>query len=140
MKKMTLLLACLALFSSNLVWAEIAIIVSSNSGAAEINAKTAKKLFLSKIKSIPGMSNITLVGQLDESPIKADFTKKVTKKGMGKYKAYWSKMIFSGKAVPPTEFANDEEVRAYVAKNKDAVGYIDATSVDSSVKVLMLVP
>lgn len=55
-------------------------------------------------------------------------------------KAYWSKMIFSGKAVPPKELANDAAVKAHVKANPDAVGYIDAASVDGSIKVLLRVP
>ncbi len=86
------------------------------------------------------MTAVTLVGQSDSSPIKAEFTEKVTKKKLGKYKAYWSKMIFSGKAVPPKELANDAAVKSFVSSNPNAVGYIDAASVDSSVKVLLRIP
>ena len=120
--------------------AEVAIIANPNSGAPELDAKTAKKLFLGKIQSLPGMSTLTLVGQPDSSPTKAEFAKKVTKKGLDKYKAYWSKMIFSGKAVPPKELANDAEVKAYVSSHADAVGYVDASAVDDSVKVLFKTP
>ncbi len=119
--------------------AEIAIIANTGSGGS-LDAKTAKKLFLGKTKVVPGMSSVSLVGQVDTSPVKAEFTQKVTKKKLGKYKAYWSKMIFSGKAVPPKELANDAEVKAHIKSHTDAVGYIDAGSIDDSVKVLLRVP
>lgn len=119
--------------------AEVAIITNPASGASELDAKTAKKLFLGKIKSIPGMSSFTLIGQDDNSPIKAEFTKKITKKKLKKYKAYWSKMIFSGKAIPPKELTGDTEVKAFIAGNADAIGYIDASALDDSVKVLLRV-
>jgi len=120
--------------------AEIAIIANPSSGASSLDAKVAKMLFLGKTKTIPGMSTVTLIGQIDESPTKAEFTKMVAKKGINKYKAYWSKMIFSGKAIPPKELANDAEVKAYVASHTDAVGYVNANAVDSSVKVLLRTP
>ena len=135
---MTLLLAG-SLFSG-IALGEIAIIANPAAGASELDAKTAKKLFLGKTKSIPGMGGVTLVGQNDDSPTKAEFTKKITKKKLSKYKAYWSKMIFSGKAVPPKELADDAAVKAYVAKHADAIGYIDAGNVDDSVKVLLSAP
>jgi len=125
---------------STVVVAEVAIIANTGSGASELDAGTAKKLFLGKVKSIPGMSGVSLVGQADGSPIKAEFAKKITNKGLDKYKAYWSKRIFSGKSVPPTEVSGDAEVKAYVGKHADAVGYIDAASIDDSVKVLMRAP
>jgi len=142
MKLKTLLLTNIILGSflwSNVVAAEVAIIANTASGGS-LDAKTAKKLFLGKTKSVSGMTGVVLVGQADASPVKAEFTKKVTKKKLGKYKAYWSKMIFSGKAVPPKELANDAAVKAYVAANPNAVGYIDAASLDASVKVLLRVP
>lgn len=138
--KTIIVAAFVTLFISTAALADIAIIVGAGSGADALNAKTAKKLFLGKVKSIPGMGEVTLVGQVDDSPTKAEFTKMVAKKGLNKYKAYWSKMIFSGKAAPPKELANDAEVKAYVAKNADAVGYINANAVDDSVKVLLRAP
>jgi len=143
MKKLlttSVLLLSGTLFSATPALAEVAIIASAGSGASALNAKTAKKLFLGKTKSVPGMSSVTLIGQSDDSPTKAEFTQKVAKKKLGKYKAYWAKMIFSGKAIPPKELANDAEVKTYVASHNDAVGYVDASAVDSSVKVLLSAP
>lgn len=127
-------------FGSSATLAEVVIIAHPASGAAELDAATAKKLFLGKITSLPGMSSVALIGQADSSATKAEFTEKVTNKALNKYKAYWSKMIFSGKAVPPKELADDAEVKAYVAGHADAVGYVDAASVDDSVKVLFRAP
>lgn len=129
-----------AMFVGTSAMAEIAIIANTGAGASSIDAKTAKKLFLGKLKSIDGIGKVTVVGQTDESAIKEEFAKKITKKSLNKFKAYWSKKIFSGKAVPPKEMATDAEVKAYVASHADAVGYISGSSVDGSVKVLFKAP
>jgi len=55
-------------------------------------------------------------------------------------KAYWSKMIFSGKAAPPAVFDNDAAVKSWVASNTDGIGYIDSSQVDVSVKVILTIP
>ncbi len=138
------LIICTAFVSSLLfivtnTFAEVAIIANTKS-MGSLDAKSAKKLFLGKTKSIPGIDNVTLIGQIDSNPIKAEFTKKATRKKIGKYKAHWSRMTFSGKAVPPKELASDAEVKEYVAKHADAVGYINAAAVDDSVKVLLRLP
>ncbi len=130
----------IALSFSGAALAEVAIVVNTGSSAGDLGAKMAKKIFLGKTKSIPGIDNLTVVGQVDGSAIKAEFTKKITKKGVDKYKAYWSKQIFSGKAVPPTEVANDAAVLKYVAGNINAIGYVDAASLDGSVKVVFRAP
>lgn len=142
--KLTMIATCAALLVSSLfistALAEISIIANPASGASELDAKTAKKLFLGKTKSVPGMDSVTLVSQIEASSTTAEFTQKITKKTLSQYKSYWSRMIFSGKAVPPKELANDAEVKAYVASHADAVGYIDAGNVDDSVKVLLRAP
>ena len=51
-------------------------------------------------------------------------------------KAAWSRLVFSGKATPPKEMANSADMKKFVAGNPDAIGYIEKSAVDSSVKVV----
>jgi ABC-type phosphate transport system substrate-binding protein len=51
-------------------------------------------------------------------------------------KAIWSKLVFTGKAKPPTQLATSAEVVKAVAADPEAVGYVDRAAVDSSVKVV----
>ena len=51
-------------------------------------------------------------------------------------KAVWARVIFTGKGLPPKVFDPDAEVKKVVSSNKNAIGYIRASSVDSSVKVV----
>lgn len=51
-------------------------------------------------------------------------------------KAYWSKLVFTGKGTPPQEVPGDAEVKALIGSNPSTIGYIDAGSVDASVKVV----
>ena len=52
-------------------------------------------------------------------------------------KAAWASLMFSGKATPPKVAGGDAEVKAAVAANQGAIGYINASAVDSSVKVVL---
>lgn len=51
-------------------------------------------------------------------------------------KAYWSKLIFSGKAKPLKELSSDSEVLRWMSSTPNAIAYIDASKVDDSVKVV----
>jgi hypothetical protein len=46
-------------------------------------------------------------------------------------------MVFTGKGTPPKEVADDAAVKSFVATTPGAVGYIDESKVDASVKVLL---
>ena len=52
-------------------------------------------------------------------------------------KAAWSRLTFSGKATPPKELGSSAEVKKMVAANPNAVGYIEKSAVDGTVKVLL---
>ena len=67
------------------------------------------------------------------------FYTKVTSKSAAQVKAAWSRLVFSGKATPPKEVGSSAEVKKLVASNQNAVGYIEKSAVDASVKVLLSV-
>jgi len=49
---------------------------------------------------------------------------------------YWNEQYFLG-VLPPATLASDSAVRQYVAARPDAIGYIDARSLDDSVRVVL---
>ncbi|MEZ5435291.1 MAG: hypothetical protein R3E67_01295 [Pseudomonadales bacterium] len=54
--------------------------------------------------------------------------------------AYWSRMVFSGQGQPPKKVADDAAVLALVRANPNLIGYVDAVSLNNSVKVLLRIP
>ena len=61
----------------------------------------------------------------------------VARKNEGQINSHWTRMIFSGKASPMVIAGKDKDVLALVAKRPNTVGYIDASMVNDSVKVLL---
>jgi len=133
----TLLLTLLALAPA--ANAAVAVVAHPDSPFASISEKAAKKLFLGKSKSVGGVK-ATPVDQEDGMAARDEFYSRVVKKSSAKLKAYWSRQIFSGKGTPPAVVGGDGEVKAWLGKNHDGIGYIDASQVDSSVKVLIEIP
>lgn len=74
--------------------------------------------------------------QAENSPVRAEFNDKALGKNASQLKAYWSRLIFTGKGTPPKESGNDADVVALVAQNPNMVGYIDESALNDSVKVL----
>jgi ABC-type phosphate transport system substrate-binding protein len=48
--------------------------------------------------------------------------------------------MFSGKGHPPRQYKDDAEVVQQVAESEGLIGYVDAASVDDSVKVILQIP
>ena len=51
-------------------------------------------------------------------------------------KSHWSKILFTGRGQPPRMVPNSAEVKKVLAANPFAIGYIEDTEIDPSVRVL----
>jgi len=134
-----LLVAMAALCASPVTLAQVAVVVGAKSPAAALNAEQAANLFLGKSAQLPGAGNAVLIDQAESAAVRELFYTKVAGKSAAQVKAAWSRLVFSGKATPPKEVANSAEVKKLVAANPDAVGYIEKSAVDATVKVLLSV-
>ncbi len=75
----------------------------------------------------------------ESSSVRADFYKKLTGKDPAQIKALWSRLTFTGKGQPPKELGDAAAVKKAVAADPKAIGYIEKSAVDGSVKVLFSV-
>lgn len=138
MKKITITLAIAALAATAAIlpasaFAETVVIVSAKNPATRMFSEQAAQFFLGK------SAMFTPVDQADGSAIRNDFYKKVTDKDAAQVKAIWSKLVFTGKAQAPKEFKSNADVKKAVAEDPKAIGYIDKSAVDDTVKVILTV-
>ncbi|WEF30911.1 hypothetical protein [Pseudoduganella chitinolytica] len=133
MKKVLIsLLAVAAVASAPPAAAETVVIVSAKNPASRMFSEQAAQFFLGK------STMFTPIDQAEGSAIRNDFYKKVADKDAGQVKAIWSKLVFTGKATAePKEFKSNAEVKKAVADDPKAIGYIDKSAVDDTVKVIL---
>lgn len=122
-------------FFAQFATAEVAVIVHP-SNAAAIDQAEITRLFTGRGATFASGAKATPLNQNDSAAVRADFDSKVLGKSSSQIKAYWSKLVFTGKGTPPKELADDAAVKAAVAADASAIGYIDAAKVDASVKVV----
>jgi ABC-type phosphate transport system substrate-binding protein len=135
-KTQQMLVAILLSALSMLASAETAVIVAAGNGNSAMDSATISKIFLGKSKSFPDGSQAVAIDQADGNPAREAFNDKVLGKSGSQLKSYWSRLIFTGKGTPPKQHANDAAVKAAVSANPSMIGYIDASAVDGSVKVV----
>ena len=124
----------LALFSAS-VFAEVAVVVHP-SNAAALNAEAIAQIYLGRSKSFPDGKAALPLGQAEGSKTTEQFNQKVLNKSGSQIKAYWSKLVFTGKGTPPKEISTDAEMLELVSQNPSVIGYVDKASVTDKVKVL----
>jgi ABC-type phosphate transport system substrate-binding protein len=110
--------------------AEVVVVVNAKAAESSMTKDHVSQFFLGK------SSAFTPVDQPDSAPIRAEFYKKVTDKEASQVKALWSKLVFTGKATMPKEAGDSAAVKKAVAADPKAIGYIEKSAVDASVKVV----
>ena len=131
MKKVTLALM-LALCSSNVMAVNV-IVHPSNDSSLDKNA--VSRIFLGKAKSFPNGTSVVPIDQAEGSPATSEFNDKVLSRSASQLKAYWSKLVFTGKGTPPEKIEGDAAVIAKVASTPGAIGYISGDA-SGDVKVV----
>ena len=132
--KTKLCIATLGL-ASLVAQAEIAVVVHP-SNAAAVDSSSLSRIFLGKAKNFPGGGQVVAINQAESNTATAEFNDKVLRKSGSQLKSYWSKLVFTGKGTPPKALSSDAEVISFVSSNPNSIGYVDAASVTSAVKVV----
>jgi ABC-type phosphate transport system substrate-binding protein len=118
---------------------ELVAIVSARSTVENLRPEQVAAIFLGQSTRFPGGGVATAVDQPIGSPQRDGFYLRVTGKTPALLKAWWSKMIFTGRGQPPRELAGNAAVRQAVAADPGLIGYIDREALDPSVRQILLV-
>jgi ABC-type phosphate transport system substrate-binding protein len=116
--------------------AELAIIVNKDN-AGPIDDKMVADIYTGQTKLWRTGDRVVAFDLPEDAPVRAAFSTGVLGKSVSNMKALAAQNLFSGKAVPPKQLTSDDEVKKAVNANKSAVGYIKASSVDDTVKVVL---
>ena len=117
--------------------ADVVVIVNPNSSVSEIDDTWLGAIFLGKRKDFPDGSSAVPVEQKPGTSARDEFNEKIINKEEAELRAYWAQRIFSGKGLPPTIVSGDADVKKLVSENPAMIGYIDASKVDETVKVIL---
>jgi ABC-type phosphate transport system substrate-binding protein len=123
-------------FGSTGAAAEVVAVVSAQNPVTTLSKNQVVDIFLGKANSFPDGGEAVPIDQYEGSAARNEFYLKFAGKSPAQIKAFWSKIIFTGRGQPPPEVSNDIEVKKFIVKNPHAIGYIEQGSVDGSVKVL----
>ena len=120
---------------SQVAVADIAVIVNQSNNSA-IDDKLIERAFFKKATKFDDGSSITPYTPDDGAATRTEFEDKVLGKSESQMKAYWSKLIFTGKGNPPDKLSSDTAIIEKVKSDSSAISYVDAASVTSDVKVV----
>lgn len=133
----TILSVCALTLAAASANAEIVVIVNPKNPAASLSAEQVAALYLGNSSAFPDGGAAALADQPESAGIRGTFYEKATGRSAAQAKATWARLTFTGKGTPPKELKSDADVKAFVASDPKAIGYVDASAVDDSVKAVL---
>lgn len=116
--------------------ADVVAVVSSKSAVVGLSKSQTEDIFLGRASRFPNGTDAIPLDQAESAVARDEFYAKVAGRSAAQMKAYWSKIIFTGRGQPPKQAASAAEVKKRVAARPTVIGYIDASLVDDTVRVV----
>lgn len=117
--------------------AEVVPVVSAKSTVENLSPNQVMDIFLGKTSRFPNGEIAVPIDQAEGTAIRDAFYMQFASKSAAQLKAYWSKIIFTGRGQPPRELSPSEKVKRVLADNPHLIGYIERSEVDENVKVVL---
>ena len=135
-----LLPACPPAFAAEAGPHDPVIVVSVKNPLSALRHEQVAAIFMAQTDRFPDGAEAVALDLPPGSALRDAFYRRVAERSPALMKAYWSKMVFTGRGQPPRELHNSAAVRRMVAENPAMIGYIDRAALDASVKVLEVRP
>ena len=115
---------------------DIVVIVNQNSGVNKMSRDEIINIFLGRSRQLPSGVTALPLDLPSTSPEREQFYSRLTGKSMSEINAYWARLIFSGRASPPSPVHSQEEAMQMVIDNRSAMGYVARSKVIPLVKII----
>ena len=117
--------------------AEIVLVTAIDSTISELSRDEAEQLYMGRRAALSARGALLLL-DLPSGPVRDQFYRLLTGKNPSQIRAYWSRMVFTGRALPPTESADASDAHRILLENPNAIAYLPATYADDpSLRVLL---
>jgi ABC-type phosphate transport system substrate-binding protein len=116
--------------------ADVVPVVSSKSAIKSLTLDQVADIFLGRVSHFPNGLLAVPIDLRDGSPERDQFYERIAGKSPAQVRAYWSKIIFTGRGQPPKAVSTDVDMKKLIAENLTAIGYIDASLIDDTVRAL----
>ncbi|SLM29330.1 Conserved exported hypothetical protein [Desulfamplus magnetovallimortis] len=117
---------------------QVAVIVNLDNPSNQLSAKEISDIYLGRRRSFPDGSKVVVLERDSNCKLREIFFRLLNGMTLKRLNAYWARLQFSGAVQPPIQFDDSSSVVDVVRTNPHAIGYINAQSVDESVKVVLM--
>ncbi len=116
--------------------AEIVVVVNMDNPVISFSRRELVDLFMGRTQHFADGGLVLRLDQPPDSDVRVHFYRALVNKSVAEVNAYWAKLLFTGRASPPQVMDSSKSLLQVVRENRNSIGYMDASEVDESVKVV----
>jgi len=124
-------------FATVSLGAQTVVIVSTKNPISKLTKEQTAQIFLGQARTFITGGAAEPLDLPESSDLRKEFYLQALNKSLAQMKAHWSKLEFSGTGRAPKSLPSPADVVKLVGENPRYVGYVDAASVNPSVKVVL---
>lgn len=113
------------------------VIISHPDNSNSISKEEIQRMYTGKSNSFANGDAVLPLNLDDANPLRSSFDEKALGRSSSQIKAFWSKLVFTGKGTPPKEVTSEAEMIKLVSSNPNIIGYVSSTADTAGVKVLL---
>lgn len=126
----------LGLALSEAVQAGPVVIVNADSGVTVMSRDEVINVFLGRFRQLPSGLAARPIDLPADHPGRERFYRLLVDKEPAEIRAYWARLVFSGRVSPPRTPGGEADVLAEVARDRQAIAYLPSPPKDTRVRVV----
>lgn len=135
----------LAVVLSLIIWVQpasaeqdvpLVVVVSKNNPVIELTRREVIDIYMGRYTVFPNGKTASPIDYPSNSKIKNQFYLSLVKLSAQKVNAYWSRLLFAGRARPPREITAVEELTFLLTHNTDSIAYIPLKDVTEEMRIV----
>jgi ABC-type phosphate transport system substrate-binding protein len=133
--------SCIRLLTVRAAFEEVSVVVNKSNNVGPLTREEVRRIFMGEKSSWPGGKRIIVLMLAPDQPERGVILREVFKMNESDYTKYFLQAAFTGHVqAAPKELPSAAQMKARLAANPNAIGYLKKGDVDDSVKVLLKVP
>ena len=135
-KRIRILTLFLLLLMSMGAQADIVVVVNKQNNTPAMSHRELVDLFMGRNLYFADGSLAMRLDQAPDSVVRERFFRALVNKSVAEVNAYWARLLFTGRASPPNVVGDSQAVLKTVRSDVNAIGYIDRSDLDDTVRVV----
>lgn len=122
--------------TQNLADDQLVVVVNAQNSLSSLSKNDIINIYMGRFNTFPDGSPVSTIDHPPETPEKQAFYQQLVGQSERKIKAYWSRLLFSGRARPPQSSKSEEEIVEFIKSTPNALAYVRRESITPEMKIV----